>query len=319
MIIFSLWLAFVIDCIVGDPKSKYHPVVIIGKWIGFLERVMLIPKHSSAKKIILGAFLVFIVLTTVYLVIDSIVKFIVPLGFMPLLLANAILLSFTISPRSLAEAGREIHDYLLKNDIVQARVKVGWIVGRDTDKLESPEITRATVETIAENIVDGIISPLFYFCIGGAPLAFLYRAVNTLDSMIAYKNDKYLYFGRVAAYIDDIFNYIPARITAGLILLASLLLRLDYKQAYKILKRDAHKHPSPNGGYSEASVAGALNVQLGGLNYYFGVSSFRALMGDKKNILTPIHISKTIAIMYTVTVLFLIFASTIIFILGGMY
>lgn len=309
--IITAWLSLLIDCIVGDPRSKYHPVVLIGKLIGSLEKILLVSAHQPTKKILLGGVLAAAVLVLVYGVTFYLAWCAAAFGTVPSIAVNAALVSFTISPRSLAAAGREIRDYLMNGNLQQARHKVGWIVGRDTDQLETPEITRATIETIAENIVDGIISPLFYFFIGGAPLAFLYRAVNTLDSMIAYKNEKYLYFGRVAAYIDDIFNYIPARITAGLIILAAVILRLNYAHAYKMMKRDAPKHPSPNGGYSEATVAGALDIQLGGLNYYFGLPSFRALLGDKSNILAPVHISKTIAIMYTVTILFLLLASII--------
>jgi adenosylcobinamide-phosphate synthase len=137
---------------------------------------------------------------------------------------QAVALSFMISPRNLAEAGREIRDYLMEGNLEMARFKVGWIVGRDTDKLDEPEIARATVETIAENTVDGIIAPLFFFVLGGVPLAMAYRAANTMDSMIGYKNDKYLYFGRAAARLDDVLNYIPSRITAVLFIFAAWMI-----------------------------------------------------------------------------------------------
>ena len=192
-----------------------------------------------------------------------------------------------------------------------ARIKVGWIVGRDTKNLDQANITRATVETIAENIVDGIISPLCYYFIGGVVFAVFYRTVNTLDSMIAYKNDKYIDFGMFAAKLDDLFNYIPARLTAIMIIIVAFCLQFDFKQAYRSIGQDAKKHPSPNSGYSEAGVAGALGVQLGGLNYYFGTPSFRAYMGEKKNELLPMHITHTIYIMYGVTTLFLVWVAAI--------
>jgi len=173
-------------------------------------------------------------------------------------------------------------------------------------------VTRATVETIAENIVDGIISPLFYFALGGLPLAFLYRAVNTMDSMIGYKSDKYIAFGMVAARTDDVFNLIPARITAALIILTALILRFDSKNAFRSIKRDARKHPSPNSGYAEAGVAGALGVRLGGTNYYGGIKSFRAYMGEEREKLAPVHIQQTISIMYLVTGLFVFFITLFI-------
>jgi adenosylcobinamide-phosphate synthase len=190
----------------------------------------------------------------------------------------------------------------------QARYKVGWIVGRDTASLTTAEVTRATVETVAENIVDGIISPLFYAVIGGVPLACLYRAVNTMDSMVGYKNEKYRDFGMAAARVDDVFNYIPARITGLLIVLSAALLRHNADGALQTIRRDASKHPSPNSGFSEAGVAGALGVRLGGLNYYGGVASLRAYMGEEKKELNPIHIEQTIHIMYLVTTLFIVAA-----------
>ena len=162
------------------------------------------------------------------------------------------------------------------------------------------------METIAENTVDGIIAPLFFFVLGGVPLAVLYRAANTMDSMIGYKNDKYLYFGRAAAKLDDVLNYIPARITGVLFIFAACLLGFDYKNAYDMMLRDADKHPSPNGGYAEATVAGALHIRLGGINSYFGKKSLRAYMGEAIELTAPKHIMECIRMMYTVTVMFII-------------
>ena len=311
-------IAFMLDCLIGDPRSNWHPVVLIGNLIAFLEKKLLNSNDTPYKKRIAGAILVVFVLTITYSLTLSILYFANNINYWLAYFFSAIILSFTISPRSLAEAGIQIRDALRKNDLENARKKVGWIVGRDTDKLSAGEIIRATVETIAENIVDGIISPLFYFIIGGAPLAVLYRAVNTMDSMIAYKNDKYIDFGKLAARIDDIFNFIPARITAILIVLISLVLCLDYKQSAKMILRDARKHPSPNSGYSEAGVAGALKIRLGGLNYYFGVASLRAYMGDHNVTIMPEHISKTIYIMYGVIILFILISFLALFSRGGL-
>jgi len=222
------------------------------------------------------------------------------------LILSGLILSFTISPRALSEAGFEIKKYLDNNDLITARQKVSWIVGRDTENLEKSEIARATIETVAENIVDGVIAPLFYFLLGGISLAFVYRAVNTMDSMLGYKNDKYQDFGFCATKVDDIFNYFPARITGVLIVLVSIILRLDYKNAFKMILRDAAKHPSPNSGISEAGVAGALNIRLGGLNYYFGRASMRAYMGDADNVIDSSHIAKTNLMMYSTTIVFIL-------------
>ncbi|MDR3565042.1 MAG: adenosylcobinamide-phosphate synthase CbiB [Negativicutes bacterium] len=301
--------AVILDSIVGDPRSAWHPVVLIGKMISWLESLLLRPLATPAVKQGAGLVLVVITLAVSYgvtwlavLALDAAHPLI---GF----IGGACLLAFTISPRSLAEAGLEIKAYLDAGDLVQARAKVGWIVGRDTAELGTAEVTRATVETVAENIVDGIISPLFYAFIGGVPLAFLYRAVNTLDSMVAYKNEKYSDFGLVAARVDDLFNYIPARISGLLLVVAAAALGYDAGGAARCIHRDAAKHPSPNSGISEAGVAGALGVRLGGLNYYGGLPSHRAEMGEPRHELQPVHIAQTVKLLYLVTFLFVVIAT----------
>ena len=299
--------AFFVDMMIGDPRSKFHPVVLMGNLISWLERFLYNADDSDKSKLIKGGILTTIVIAVSYIIGLRITYLseIIDLKAIGILI-EALILSFMISPRSLAEAGQELHHLLIIGDIEEARLKVGWIVGRDTDKLDESEIVRATVETVAENTVDGIISPLFFFMIGGLPLAIAYRAANTMDSMIGYKNDKYIYFGRTAARLDDVMNYIPARLTALLFIASATILRLDYKNAIAMMKRDANKHPSPNGGYAEATVAGALNIRLGGYNSYFGKISFREYMGDPVEVLAPQHIMLTIKMMYTATILFLI-------------
>ena len=300
-------LAFFVDTVIGDPRSKCHPVVLIGSLIAGLEKFLYSPEHSSRRQLLAGGFLVVLVLTMSYeitLLYEGLLR--LCHNVYVFYLGEALLLSFTISPKSLAAAGKEIYDFLLAEDLQQARYKVGWIVGRDTEELSSGEVVRATVETVAENTTDGIISPLFYFFIGGLPLAVLYRAVNTMDSMVGYKNERYLYFGRIAARLDDIMNYIPARITSGLFLLSTLILRYDFVNAWRMLWRDASKHPSPNGGWAEATVAGALQIRLGGYNSYFGKKHFRAYMGEPIQDLAPIHIMECIRLMYTASILFLL-------------
>lgn len=298
-------VAVLIDTFLGDPRSSLHPVVMIGNCIAFFERKLLKPQYSRTLKKITGMLLVILVLGITYAVTWWILTLLSQIHTWIGFLGGALLLSFTISPNSLAKAGNEIYQYLVSGNLQQARFKVGWIVGRDTDTLTVSEVTRATVETIAENIVDGIISPLFYFAIGGVPLAFLYRAVNTLDSMVGYKNAKYKDFGMCAARVDDIFNYIPARLTAILILLATIVLRFSLTGAIRAIWNDAAKHPSPNSGLSEAGVAGALGIRLGGLNYYGGIASQRAYMGEAYTPLIPLHIKQTIHFMYTTLAFFI--------------
>ncbi len=304
--------AFLIDALIGDPKSKFHPVVMMGKLILVLEYFLRRDADSQLTKILKGGVLVTLVLAVSYGV-GMCIEILAEMtgSYTAKIFIEALALSFMITPRSLAEAGREIYYLLESENLVQARIKVGWIVGRDTKNLNEAEVVRATVETIAENTVDGVISPLFYFAIGGLPLAVTYRAVNTMDSMLGYKNLRYLYFGRVAARLDDVANFIPARITAALFLASALILNLDFKNAFNMMIRDAAKHPSPNGGYAEATVAGALNVRLGGFNSYFGVTHFRAYMGDPNESLQAPHILSAIRMMYTATIIFLCMAIAI--------
>ena len=310
-------LAFIVDCLVGDPRSSLHPVVLIGNLISFFERLLYREEDSDRKKLFCGAVLMVCVLAICYGAAEGVLYLAARFGNAYISVGvQAVCLCFMISPRNLAEAGREIRDYLLEGNLEMARFKVGWIVGRDTDKLTEGEATRATVETISENTVDGVISPLFYFFIGGLPLAVAYRAANTMDSMIGYKNDKYLFFGRVAAKADDVWNYIPARLTGLLLVAAAFLLGFDWHGAWRMLRRDAANHPSPNGGWTESTVAGALGVRLGGLNYYFGKPSFRTYMGDPVHELEARHISMAIRMMYTATVMFLALAWAASWLLG---
>ena len=315
-------VAFVIDTLIGDPRSKFHPVAIMGKFIAFLERIFYRKTDSDWQKVFSGGILVAIALLITFHVGSALVatshRFAIIAGshFAPdvipvatkwtEVLIQGFFLSFMIAPRSLATAAREICVLLAMEKIDVARQKLSWIVGRDTKDLNESEICRATVETVAENTVDGVISPLFFFAVGGLPVAMCYRMANTMDSMLGYKNEKYLYFGKVAARVDDVLNLIPARITAILFVFSAFGLGFDAKNAVQIMRRDAHKHPSPNGGYAEATVAGALHIRLGGVNFYFGKKTFREYMGDAIETLATRHVINTIRMMYTATILFLI-------------
>lgn len=299
-------LAFFIDAILGDPRTRLHPVVLMGNSISLLERILYRETDGAQTKLDKGTILVGIVLLTSFAIGLglSLLSARIPFSF-GREIAEGFFLSFMISPRSLAQAGGEIYGLLLAGNLSEARRKVGWIVGRDTEKLDEAEVSRATVETIAESTCDGIIAPLFFFAIGGLPLAFLYRAANTMDSMLGYKNDRYLYFGRAAARVDDVLNLIPARLSGLFLIFSAALLGYDYRNAFQIMCRDARKHPSPNSGFSEASVAGALRVRLGGFNTYFGKKTFRAYMGDAVETLSARHITAAIRMMYVATLLFL--------------
>ena len=302
-------VAFLTDALLGDPRSKFHPVVLIGNLISQLEKILRREQDSPSTKIFKGGILVCVVVAVNFFVGLSVEIFSENIPSLAAkIFLQAFVLSFMISPRTLADAAREIYFLLERENLVHAREKVGWIVGRDTKNLNEAEVARATIETVAENTVDGIISPLFFFAVGGLPLAVAYRAINTMDSMLGYKNEKYFYFGRAAARLDDAANFIPARLTALLFIGSAFILKLDYKNAFDMMKRDAKKHPSPNGGWAEATVAGALKIRLGGVNYYFGQPHFRAYMGEPIENLEAVHILGAIRMMYTATILFLVTA-----------
>ncbi len=298
--------AFMIDAIYGDPRSDYHPVVLIGRVISFWES-KLYPKIKTSDKNMYtrGCIEVFLVFFTIGTVTHGLVYLSQAGGILLYFSVSSIILYFTITPRALARDGMEIYHLLKSEDLRSARSRLSWIVGRDTDQLDEGEISRGTIETVAENTTDGIISPLFYFLLFGPVGAMMYRAGNTMDSMLGYKNKKYLFFGRAAARIDDVLNYVPARITYLLFIAAAFILRLDWKNAVYIGRRDASKHPSPNGGYAEATVAGAMHIRLGGYNYYEGKPEFREYMGDPGEALNGNHIKKSIIMMYTATAIFI--------------
>ncbi len=295
-------LGYLWDLIFSEPKRIIHPVVLIGNLISLIEKLLYKEESSNKAKFIKGIVLNILVLYIVFFAVFIIVKVALYINFYFYILISGILVSFTISTESLKKVAMEIHNLLKDGNIIEAREKVGMIVGRDTENLDEKEISRAVIETVAENIVDGITSPLFYGMIGGAPLAFLYRAVNTLDSMVGYKNNRYLFFGRFSAKIDDVFNYIPARITSLLIILVSYIYpSLNGKNAFRTVINDAKKHPSPNGGYTEGAAAGALEIRLGGENYYFGEKSTREFMGENIQEINKDKITQVVNIMYMTT------------------
>lgn len=298
--------ALLLDTLLGDPRSSLHPVVLIGRLISLAERVLYPTRGAGPISLLLrGAVVVLLVITVTGAISAGLMWAAAKAGPTGEFLMGAVLLYVTISPRALARDGMEIYRLLKAENIPLARKRLSWIVGRDTDKLEEPDIARGAVETIAENTTDGVLSPLFYFLLFGPVGAMCYRAANTMDSMLGYKNDRYLYFGRAAARLDDVLNYIPARITFVLFVIAAFLLGLDGRNACKIGLRDAPKHPSPNGGYAEGPAAGALHVQLGGWNYYEGKPEFREYMGDPDRPLAGRDILLTLKMMYTATILFI--------------
>ena len=211
---------------------------------------------------------------------------------------NSIVIYTTLATKCLKDEAKKIYEVLKTGDLQKSRTQLSYIVGRDTANLDEKEIIRATVETVAENTVDGLIAPLFYAFIGGAPLAMAYKAINTLDSSVGYKNEKYLHIGFASAKIDDIANYIPSRIAVILFTIGNFFLRNDYKNCFKIAIRDRKNHKSPNCAFSEGAVAGALGIQLGGTNVYFGEVVYKPTIGDKTREIEVEDIARTNKILY---------------------
>ncbi|MDP5275211.1 adenosylcobinamide-phosphate synthase CbiB [Chengkuizengella axinellae] len=296
-----LWIlaaAMIVDWVIGDPERLPHPVILMGKAIQLIEK----RSYKQNKRRGIGLLICVLFLSfSITLIITVGLHYIHPwLGY----IANVWLISTTIAMKGLKEAALLVYAPLQQADLSEARKYVGYIVGRDTTNLSESEITRATVETVSENIVDAVISPLFYALFGAAPLAMLYRATNTLDSMVGYKNDKYQHYGWASARFDDVLNWIPARLTGLLIVIVSFLhKKLDSERSWKSIRTFAHHHPSPNSGIPESAVAGALGIQLGGVNVYGGIISERARMGVALRKLECDDILHSIQILYGVSLL----------------
>ena len=303
---------FILDLIFGDPHWLPHPICLIGNLIGFIER-NLRPRLEPNKGALLlgGALMVIIVLVTSFVVPMAIL---LAAGMVSPWLAFALetLMCYQIfATKCLRDESMKVYTALHNHDLADARVKLSWIVGRDTQNLDEEEITKGAVETVAENTADGIIAPMFYMFLGGVPLAFLYKGINTMDSMVGYKNDKFLYFGRCAAKLDDLANLLPARITGLVMIGAAFVLGLDGKNAWKIFWRDRYNHLSPNSAMTESVTAGALNIQLGGDHFYFGKLVHKDTIGDDIRPVCPEDIVKTNRLLYMTAVLCLVLFSSV--------
>lgn len=297
MNILSIYIGYVTDLIVGDPYSFPHPVRFIGKLINFTQGIIR-KVFKSDKQLKFGGFILwFITVGITYLITYAIVK-LFSFNVVLSVAVNSFLIYTTLATKCLKDEALKIYNVLKTGDIEKSRTQLSYIVGRDTTNLSESEIIRATVETVAENTVDGIIAPMFYAFIGGAPLAMAYKAINTLDSTVGYKNEKYKDIGFASAKIDDIANYIPARISVILMTIGSFFLRYNYRNCFKISIRDRKNHKSPNCAFSEGAVSGALGIQLGGTNFYFGEKVYKPTIGDKLREIDKEDIIKTNKIMY---------------------
>jgi adenosylcobinamide-phosphate synthase len=308
-----LLAAMALDLLIGDPRRLVHPVVVIGRWIRLWERRLLdVPQNRATaaanrsaaaanrsaaganrsvasakptagaarslrlKGIVLAAVTVAASFALMWLVLYAAQRIHPWLGYA----VNVWFISTTIAIKGLKDAAYLVYGALESGRLDAARAYAGQIVGRDTERLDEPETVRAAVETVAENIVDAVVSPLFYAFLGAAPLAMLYRATNTLDSMVGYRNERYLHFGWASARWDDAMNWLPARLTGLLLVVVAFAGRgWSARRAYRAVRAFARLHPSPNSGIPESAVAGALGIELGGVNTYGGIVSERARMG----------------------------------------
>ena len=300
----ALLFGFLLDLIIGDPNQLWHPVRGIGKLIQWTEKLLrsIFGKKKEAL-LIAGAVLVLVVL-----IISSGIPFVIlyllyrwhpGIAF----LIEIIFCTQLLATKSLKDESMKVHKALEMQTLEEARNAVSRIVGRDTKSLDREGIMKATVETVAENTSDGSIAPMFYMAIGGPVLGFLYKAVNTMDSMVGYKNEKYIYFGRVAAKLDDLLNYIPSRVSAYLMIIASFILGYPVKAAIRIYLRDRYHHASPNSAQTEAVMAGALQIQLGGDAFYFGVLHSKQTIGDQVKKVESKDIKRANQLLYVTAIL----------------
>lgn len=297
--IISLPIGFILDLLFGDPSCIPHPIRGMGKTIGGCER--LVRKWSDGnrrKELAGGIFLVLVNLLFWGMLSFGICFAGYRIHFYLGVAVESFLCFQLLAAKSLKSESLKVYDALTKGTIQEARTAVSMIVGRDTQNLTEEGVTKAAVETVAENFADGVTAPLFYMAIGGAFFGYLYKTVNTMDSMIGYKDEKYLYIGRAAAKLDDACNYIPARLSAVFLVMGCPLCGLDARNAWRIWHRDGRNHASPNSAQTEAAAAGALGIQLAGDAWYFGKLYKKKTIGDKNRAVAATDIVKVNQLMY---------------------
>ena len=298
---------FVLDAVFGDPAWLPHPVVLMGKCISKLEKALRarFPKTQQGE-LLAGAVQAFCLPVGTFLVTSAVCFLAAKISPWLGLAVQIFWCGQALAAKGLVQESRNVYGELVKPDLPAARKAVSRIVGRDTEDLTAEGVTKAAVETVAENASDGVIAPLLYMLLGGAPLALTYKAVNTMDSMVGYKNETYLYFGRAAAKLDDVANYIPSRLAALLWVAAAALTGNDAKGAWRIWRRDRRNHASPNSAQTESACAGALGVQLAGPAYYFGEYYPKPTIGDALRPIEPQDILRADRMMYAASVLALV-------------
>lgn len=303
----ALIIGFILDLIIGDPIGWPHIVLGYGKLIAFFEKILrrLFPKTHQGEFAAGVLLVIFMALISLGVSIGVLAACQLVSPYLRMAV-ESVMVWQCLSLRSLSVASLTVYKPLKAGDLAASRLAVAEIVGRDTMTLDESGVTRAAVETVAENTSDGILAPLLFMAIGGAPLGLLYKALNTMDSMVGYKNDAYLFFGRAAAKTDDAVNLIPARLGGLLMVLASFVTGFDGKNAWRIFRRDRLNHKSPNSAQTEAVCAGALHIQLGGDNYYFGQLVKKPTIGDDDRAVEPEDIRRANRLLYGTALLFIL-------------
>jgi adenosylcobinamide-phosphate synthase len=285
---------------IGDPQNPFHPMRIIGKGINLGVAAYRETKiKNPVIQFIAGLFLSLIIIFLSYAIVKFFTWGFYRINYFVGLAVESIICYFLIAAKALKDESMKVYAALTAGDIEEAKKKLSFIVGRDTQNLSRTAIVKATVETVAENLSDGVIAPLIFIFIGGAPLGMAYKAINTLDSMIGYRNDEFEYFGKFAARLDDVANFIPARVSALLMILASAFNGMDTRMAARIFIRDRYNHKSPNSAQTESVCAGALGLCLGGDSYYHGVLVHKPIIGDNLYEPAPEHIIAANRLMYS--------------------
>lgn len=303
----SIAAGYIMDLILGDPYCIPHPVTAIGKLVTFCTNRLLNENSTSYRKKINGLIMVLIVVLASAFVPFCILYLAYSIHIYAGIIIESIMCWQILAAKSLKTESTKVENALKENNIEKARYNVSMIVGRDTKELDAEGVTKAAVETVAENSSDGVIAPLFYMLLGGAIPGFLYKGINTLDSMVGYKNDRYIDFGMAAAKLDDIANFIPARISAFLMILSAFILKFDAKNAWRVFKRDRYKSTSPNSGQTEAACAGALGIELLGDAYYFGKLVKKPAVGDASRSIKPDDIHNANKLMYCMEFIMVVF------------
>lgn len=303
-------IGFAVDLVIGDPEWLYHPVRLIGHLITWSEkRVRSVFPETKRGQRAAGCMLVLIVLSICICVPFAMLKAAYSVNFWLGFFLESFMCFQILATKSLKAESRKVYDALQEKGVNAGRKAVSRIVGRDTESLTEEGVIKATVETVAENTSDGVIAPLFYMAVGGAVFGFAYKAVNTMDSMVGYKNEKYRYFGTAAAKLDDLANFLPARLSAGFMIVSAFICRANGKQAIRIYRRDRKNHKSPNAAQTESVMAGALDVELAGNAWYFGTLYEKPVIGDKNRAIEAEDIRRAHGLLYTTALLgLLVFA-----------